>query len=362
MPKAALSVTTGDMERDRIYAVGNEVAVLDRIKADVAAGKDPYGEDEDDDPNDLTALPVDVAAPPPAAAPAAAPAPAPVETAHAPAPAPVEAPAAAPIAAPAPGPAAVAVPVEVAAPAPAVGATAVDLTDLMGLTLPTVPTVDEAGFKTARSALRTQISEIDAKWEKGEIDPAVRSASVGALQDQIDDLTGTFSSQVGTRDALAHVAQATHAQVLGRIQAAGARDGLDYSQPFAQEQFNLASQMVQASPKNAGISWVKVAQLADEQVRAMNGIAVKGAAAAPAAPPVEAPVAAPAAAAAPAPGVKQPPAPPPTLRTLPVAAGAGAVTDTIASKLAAGDANQRNMLWDKMSPAQRAAARGDDDE
>lgn len=356
MAKAPTAVTTGDMEAHRGYAVGNEIAVLDQIKADVAAGRDPYGEDEDDDPDNLTVPPVETppAAPTPAPAPVEAPAPAPgPAAAPAPAPAPVEA--AAPAPAPAPEPA--------AAPAPiAVDGTAVDVSDLLGLTVPQVPQVDEAKYRTERTTLRQQIAAIDAKWEAGEIQPADRSRQVGEIQDQIDDLTSSYSSAIGQRDALALVAQSTHQQVLGRITAAGARDGLDYSPgKTAAQQFDLASQMIMADPKNVALSWVQVAARADQQVRQLNGIVVKGAAA-----PVAAPAPVPnAQAGAPAPAAKASAAPlevPPTLRTLPAAAGAGAGTDTIAAKLAAGDANQRNALYEKMTPAQRAAARGDDDE
>jgi len=366
MAKAPTVITTGDLEGMRGYAVGNEVAVLDRIKADVAAGKDPFGEDEDDDdPNDLTQLPIDKAAATPAEPPAApAPAPTPTEAPAAPAPAPTELPAApapAPTEASAPAPAPVEAPAA-PAPTPVQADVAVDVSDLRGLIIPTIPTVDRQAFETARDTVRTQMDAIDARWEAGEITPQQRLAEIRPLQNQLDSLNSDFASQMGEARALARTAQATHEQVLGRIRAAGARDGLDYNQQHLQQQFDLASQMIQADPRNAALSWVDVAARADAQVRAINGVRVKGAAPAPSptpaaapAPAAQAPAAAPAAAA-------PPPNVPPTLRTMPTAAGAGAGTDTIAAKLAAGDANQRNALWEKMTPAQRAAARGDDDE
>jgi hypothetical protein len=238
----------------------------------------------------------------------------------------------------------------------------VDLTDLRGLTIPVVPQVDQQAYVTQRDTLRTQMDAIDAKWESGEITPAERSAQLRPLSNQLDSLNSEYAAAVGEQRATQRIAESTHQRVLGRIAEAGARDGLDYGNAVHQQQFDMASQMLMADPKKAALGWVEVARLADLQVRAINGVGAR--AAAPTLPPA-APAPAPSAqapAAAPAPAVDRTPPPvPPTLRSMPAAAGPGAVTDTVSSRLQSGDANQRNELWSKLSKAEQARLRGDDD-
>jgi hypothetical protein len=358
MGKGQVSEGVEGLNSMRLYATPAELAIMDRAKAAAAAGEDPFGEDEDDNEDPLTTLPADPPTPAPAPEPPNAPAPAPVD-APAAAPAPTDA-AATPVEAPAPAAAPVEAPAAAATIALGPDGAPVDLTDLLGLRLPEVPSVDVRAYETKRDDLRAQMEAIDAKWEAGEIQPADRAREIRPLQNQLDTLTADHASAVGEARAVQRLVVATQEQVLGRIAEAGARDGLDYSQPYLQEEFNSFSKALMARPENKGRSWVQIAAMADAKVRIANDIVVKapvGAAPPPPPPPVSTP-------AAPAPAARAAapvPPPPKTLRDMPVAAGAGDARDTIASKLQAGNAIQKQELWDRMTEAQRAAARGDDD-
>lgn len=341
---------------NRLYMTPAELAIQDRIDADAKAGDDPYGDANESvlDAETLAEIAAD-AAPAPApetpeaiAAREAAEKDAAEQAAAALAAAPAQAPAAAPVEAP-------------AAPAPTVAlgkdGSPVDLSDLEHLRLAPLPTVDPAAYEAKRTEIQAKIDAIDSQWEDGTITPEARRAALAPLRTELDRASTQHAADIGEYNATGRFNQQTTQVVLDRIRAAAARDGLDYTQPAQQQQFDMAAQAIHADPKNAGISWVKAAALADTTVRAMNGIAVKAPAATPAAPAAPAPpAAAPVAAKAPAVPAPRPapPAPPVTLRDLPVAARGAEQGDTISARIANADANQRDAIWRGLSPAQRA--------
>lgn len=348
------------IQDNRFFLTPSEQAIADAMKVITDAGGDPFG---DDDPIvDLDAVattaavttttpapaPTAVAETSPAAAPveAAAPAPAPVEPPVA-APAPVaEAPAAAPVAAPAEPPAA---PVVVA----------VDLSDLKNLVLPVIPQVDEAAYTTKIDAAQAKIDALDTQFEAGELTAEQRAEQMRPLRTELRQHERELASQIGRVEALQDMARATSEQVFSRLRTAGAAVGLNYGDgsttTLHAHQFNLASQMVASDPRNAALTWVEKAALADNLVRAQNGIAAAPrAAAAPAQAPVAATPAAPTAA------PRQPPAPPNTIRDLPPAARPNEQSDTLAGKIAIADALGKDAIWKAMTKEQRAHALGED--
>lgn len=346
----------------RLFMTPTELAAQDAIDAAIKAGEDPYGDANESvlDAETLAEIAADAAPPPAPETPEAIAAREAAEkdaadklaaeqAAAAVAAAPVEAPAAAPADAPA---------APAAAPAPAVAlgkdGSPVDLSDLEHLRLAPLPLVDETAYETKRAELQAEIDKIDGQWEDGTITPEARRAALGPLRTALDRASMQHAAVIGEYNATGNLNQQTTAVVLDRIRAAAARDGLDYSQQVHQQQFDMVSQAIGADPKNAGLSWVKKAALADTTVRAMNGIAVKAPAPAPGPTPPAAP--APAAAKAPtAPAPRPaPPAPPATLRDLPVAARGAEQGDTISARLANADANQKDAIWKSLTPAQRA--------
>jgi hypothetical protein len=240
---------------------------------------------------------------------------------------------------------------------------AVDLSDLKNLVLPVIPQVDEVAYTAKIDAAQAKIDALDTQFEAGELTAEQRAEQLRPLRTELRQHERELSSQLGRVEALQDMARATTEQVFTRLRAAGASAGLDYGDgsttTLHAHQFNLASQMVASDPKNAALTWVEKAALADNLVRAQNGIAAAPrAAATPAQAPAAAPVAAAPVAAAPAP--RQPPAPPNTIRDLPPAARPNEQSDTIAGKIAVADANQRDAIWRSMSKEQRAHALGED--
>lgn len=344
---------------DRLLMSAPELAIADAIAAAQAKGEDPFGDENEVDSVSagIEVLPVDEAALAAAATPAA-PTPPAAEVVPA-----VAADAPPAVTAPAPAPTAVAEPVAapVAATPPAPVVADVDADDpagLMGLQvlpLPDVPQVDAQAYETNRNALETQIAAIDDKWEAGEIDAAARRAQIKPLSDKLDEARIQFAASVGDQRAAARQVELTTAGVIGKIREAGKRDGLDYSTSTTvhSQQFDNVSTMLQADPANAALTWVQLAHKADVTVRAMNGIKA-GKAAAPSPAPTPAATAAPVAATPPA-ARPAPPEPPKTLRELPAAGGGGEHSQTIAAKLMTADAIGRDAIYNKMTPAQRAA-------
>jgi hypothetical protein len=342
---------------NRLYMTPAELAIQDAIDAATKAGEDPFGDANESvlDAETLAEIAADAAPAPPPETPEATAA---REVAEKDAADKLAAEQAAAAAAPAEAPA-VPAPADapVAAPAPAVAlgkdGSPVDLSDLEHLRLAPLPAVDETAYETKRAELQAEIDKIDGQWEDGTITPEARRAALGPLRTALDRASMQHAAVIGEYNATGNLNQQTTALVLDRIRAAAARDGLDYTQAAHQQQFDMVSQAIGADPKNANLSWVKRAALADTTVRAMNGIAVK-APTAPAAPTPPAP--APVAAKAPTPPAPRPapPAPPATLRDLPVAARGAEQGDTISARLAGADANQKDAIWKSLSPAQRA--------
>jgi hypothetical protein len=232
----------------------------------------------------------------------------------------------------------------------------VDLSDLSHLRLTPLPEIDEASYLKLRDETQAQIDAIDAQWEDGTITPEQRREQAKPLRAALDAAQVQHSAAIGEYNATARVNHQQTQVVIERIKAAGARDGLDYTNPAKAAQYDAATSAIARDPANAGMSWIKVSEMADLAVRAMNGIKPKAAASAPPAAPTPpaAPVAAPVAAKAP-PARGEPPAPPVTLRDLPVAARAAEQGQTLSARIANADANQKDEIYRNMTPAQRRA-------
>jgi hypothetical protein len=321
---------TKTLDENRHFLTPAEQTVADAIKAAGDDG-DPYGDNEDEE--DLADVPVtepEVAT----EAPAAEPEP---EVA-------TEAPDAEPE------------PEVAAAPLTPV---AVDLSDLKNLIIPHVPTVDTAAYEVKIADVEARIAAVDAEFESGSLTPQERAAQLQPLRQELRGVERELSTQTGRALALQDMAVATHEQVLGRIRTAGAASGLDYGKPGDAptphaQQFDLMQQALQRDPKHASKTWVEMAALADAQVRLLNGIGAPPAPAAPAAPPVPAKPTL-----AVVPPRAKPVAPPTTLRDLPAAARPAEQGDTLAGRIAVGNAHQRDAIWNAMTREQRLQALGE---
>jgi len=339
----------------RLYMTPAELAVQDAIEA-AKPGEDPFGDANDSVLDAETLAEIDALNKPPADPPAPADDPAPTPAAEAPA-APADAP---PPADPPAAPAAEAPAAPAPAPVPDVAlgkdGLPVDLTDLEHLRLAPLPTIDEEGYLKTTSDLEAKIEAIDAQWEDGTITPEQRREQLKPLKTALSAAQVQHAADIGEYNAIGRMNQQQTQAVIERIKAAGLRDGLDYSDPAKAAQYDMATAAIARDPKNANLSWVQVSQKADLAVRAMNAIAPKTPAAAPAPVPVASTPAAPAPPAKPVPPPRPtPPAPPATLRDLPVAARAAEQSQTVSARLANSDANQRDAIWKTLTPAQRAA-------
>jgi hypothetical protein len=212
-------------------------------------------------------------------------------------------------------------------------------------------TEDVAALTQQRETIDSQIAEVQRQWSDGEIDTAAMTAALKPLNTQRDDLL----MRSATSNALVQAnAQFEHNQQMRQIDALKGQakaEGINYdANPKFQKQFNNALDLLESDPDNGALSFEDLISQAHGMVKALNPSAVTAA-------PSPAPAAGKTAAPAPAAPTRQSarlPAVPPSLRTMPSAErsndGPG-----IGERLLAADAIGKEAMWERMTPAQRAA-------
>ena len=201
-------------------------------------------------------------------------------------------------------------------------------------------TVDGTDFAAQRAALRAERREVEAKWASGELSDDDRATALDELQDKSDALLieQTRASTLAEANAQAEQraaesrANAETAAMRAVAEAAKASGQIDYASDIkAQKQFDVMFTAVKADPDNADKTSSQLVQEAHKAVLALRGIADKTPAKERTAPPA-----------------------PPTLRNLPNATtsnSGGTVADSIGRLTGAA----YQAAFAKLTPAQKAA-------
>lgn len=211
---------------------------------------------------------------------------------------------------------------------------------------PAEPQRDAPQFKTADLATlestRTKLVEEKAaafqKVMDGEIDPAAYAKLDAEISGKLD----TLLIQRTLAEANAQTAQAQEDAAIGEIMESAKQAGsIDYfTDAKAQRQFDTALTMIQIDPDNAKRPFAALVKEAHSTVLALRGIATAAAA--------------PALAASTKPAARTPDAGPPTLRGLPNASLPN-TGGTVADALGRLSGAEYQAAFAKLTPAQKAA-------
>lgn len=156
--------------------------------------------------------------------------------------------------------------------------------------------VPERDFAAERKALRDSRKEIQAKWDQGELSDEELQAQLDAVDDQLEALateraradTLKAINEQAARDAQAKIdaeySNATTAII--KAAAASTTAKVDYlKDQAAQRQFDMALDMLQADPENAGKTPTQLVREAHRAVLIIRGLPTGAPATAPAPTP-----------------------------------------------------------------------------
>jgi hypothetical protein len=151
-------------------------------------------------------------------------------------------------------------------------------------TAPALPTVADplnfnvnapADYKTARAALVAEETEAFAKLMGGEMDSAEYAAIKSRVLDSLEDLSAQRIRAETLQELNAQSAAKTQTQVIQQLVASTAAEVPYATDAKAQRQFDMALQQVGADPDNAGKSFANLAGEAHKVVLALRGITAK---------------------------------------------------------------------------------------
>lgn len=194
-----------------------------------------------------------------------------------------------------------------------------------------------ADYKTARAALLAEKTEAMAQMMNGEIDAAEYAAIETRVMDSLEDLSAQRIRAETLQELNTQSAQKTQTQVIQSLVARTAQEVPYATDAKAQRQFDMALQQVAADPDNAGKSFADLANEAHTVVLALRGVAPKAQAPAP----------------APAQPRKPEGAAPVTLRSLPAASTAH-TGGNILEQLSRLSGPEYEAAYAKLTPAQKA--------
>ncbi len=199
---------------------------------------------------------------------------------------------------------------------------------------PTYQPNDPSDLKAQRKALRQQEIEVEAKWAAGELDDAARAEKLSELRDQADELLVKITTSETLRVANEQQSANEQRTVISSLKAQGLKQGIDYNDTKVAKQFDTALQVLAADDDNAGLSFAQLAAKAHNTVMAVRGISKAQGATKPA-------------------ESRTAPKPPVTLRNMPAAATQN-VGSTLASTMSRLKGTAYTAAYAKLTPKQRA--------
>jgi hypothetical protein len=200
-------------------------------------------------------------------------------------------------------------------------------------------------YKTARSTLLAEKADAMAKLMNGEIDAAEYAQIETRVMDGLEDLSAQRIRAETLQELNTQSAAKTQTQVIQQLVASTAAQVPYATDAKAQRQFDMALQQVAADPDNAGKSFADLANEAHTVVLALRGIAK---------PKQKTPEELAAEAAAAAAARKPDGTPPVTLRSLPAASTANTGGDII-EQLSRLSGQEYEAAYNKLTPQQKAA-------